>query len=75
MALKNYVSLRAFFDLKVTSKSVTFRIKAYWEKAYKVELENFDDNGDVGEVWFGEDSAQRYQFHHFRNKICLQLFL
>lgn len=33
--------------------------KEYWNEAYLVEKRNFTDYGDVGEVWFGEDSAIR----------------
>uniref|UniRef100_A0A1B6KAE0 Protein-lysine N-methyltransferase g.4659 n=1 Tax=Graphocephala atropunctata TaxID=36148 RepID=A0A1B6KAE0_9HEMI len=33
--------------------------KEYWDSAYIVEIENFKNNGDVGEVWFGEESATR----------------
>jgi len=33
--------------------------KDYWENAYKLELNNYTDHGDVGEVWFGEDAGQR----------------
>ncbi|KAJ8704861.1 hypothetical protein PYW08_012181 [Mythimna loreyi] len=31
----------------------------YWQKAYTKEIENFDEHGDPGDVWFGEDSANR----------------
>ncbi|XP_015585322.1 EEF1A lysine methyltransferase 2 [Cephus cinctus] len=31
----------------------------YWEKTYALEIANFRSHGDVGEVWFGEDSALR----------------
>ncbi|XP_059050351.1 EEF1A lysine methyltransferase 2 [Achroia grisella] len=31
----------------------------YWQKAYTTEIINYDEHGDPGEVWFGEDSAQR----------------
>ncbi|XP_012287836.1 EEF1A lysine methyltransferase 2 [Orussus abietinus] len=31
----------------------------YWEKTYSVEIDNFKSHGDVGEIWFGEDSALR----------------
>ncbi|XP_065221075.1 EEF1A lysine methyltransferase 2 [Planococcus citri] len=31
----------------------------YWDKAYSNELNNFQDHGDVGEVWFGEESIIR----------------
>ena len=33
--------------------------KDYWDSCYQTENENFDDNGDVGEVWFGEEAAAR----------------
>ncbi|XP_012250673.1 EEF1A lysine methyltransferase 2 [Athalia rosae] len=31
----------------------------YWDKTYSLEIDNFKHHGDVGEVWFGEDSALR----------------
>ncbi|XP_026747939.1 EEF1A lysine methyltransferase 2 [Trichoplusia ni] len=31
----------------------------YWQKAYTKEIENFVEHGDPGDVWFGEDSADR----------------
>lgn len=33
--------------------------KKHWDKTYKGELREFSDYGDVGEVWFGEESEQR----------------
>lgn len=33
--------------------------KEFWDSSYELELNNFDDHGDVGEIWFGEDSATR----------------
>ncbi|XP_030011658.1 EEF1A lysine methyltransferase 2 [Sphaeramia orbicularis] len=33
--------------------------KEYWEDAYEKELETFKDIGDVGEIWFGEESMSR----------------
>ncbi|XP_021172882.2 EEF1A lysine methyltransferase 2 isoform X1 [Fundulus heteroclitus] len=30
-----------------------------WEEAYQKELETFKDIGDVGEIWFGEESMSR----------------
>nr|CAD7391966.1 unnamed protein product [Timema cristinae] len=31
----------------------------FWEDTYALEIGNFQDHGDVGEVWFGEDSSLR----------------
>ncbi|KAJ3270482.1 hypothetical protein HDV01_007789 [Terramyces sp. JEL0728] len=31
----------------------------YWDKLYRKEVENFNDFGDEGEIWFGQDSAER----------------
>ncbi|GBP13574.1 EEF1A lysine methyltransferase 2 [Eumeta japonica] len=31
----------------------------YWKNAYATEIENFQNHGDPGDVWFGEDSAFR----------------
>ncbi|XP_020494845.2 EEF1A lysine methyltransferase 2 [Labrus bergylta] len=33
--------------------------KEYWEDAYQQELETFREIGDVGEIWFGEESMSR----------------
>lgn len=33
--------------------------KEYWDDAYQKELETFKDIGDVGEIWFGEESMSR----------------
>lgn len=33
--------------------------QTYWQKAYTKEIINFEDHGDPGDVWFGEDSAYR----------------
>lgn len=33
--------------------------REYWEEAYKKEIVNFEQHGDPGDVWFGEDSAFR----------------
>ncbi|KAK7901185.1 hypothetical protein WMY93_017954 [Mugilogobius chulae] len=33
--------------------------KEYWDEAYEKELETFKDIGDVGEIWFGEESMTR----------------
>ncbi|KDR06587.1 EEF1A lysine methyltransferase 2 [Zootermopsis nevadensis] len=34
-------------------------MKEYWNEAYLIEKKNFSDYGDVGEIWFGEDSGLR----------------
>merc|ERR1711962_747566 len=31
----------------------------YWEKVYERENKNFGENGDEGEVWFGEEAMGR----------------
>ncbi|XP_056333090.1 EEF1A lysine methyltransferase 2 [Danio aesculapii] len=33
--------------------------KEYWDGAYKRELQTYKDIGDVGEIWFGEESMHR----------------
>uniref|UniRef100_A0A8D8B8B9 Protein-lysine N-methyltransferase n=1 Tax=Culex pipiens TaxID=7175 RepID=A0A8D8B8B9_CULPI len=33
--------------------------KEYWEASYDTEIQNYKDHGDVGEVWFDEDSQLR----------------
>ncbi|KDN43682.1 hypothetical protein K437DRAFT_147393 [Tilletiaria anomala UBC 951] len=33
--------------------------KAHWDEVYAREVKNFNDFGDEGEVWFGEDSVDR----------------
>lgn len=33
--------------------------KAYWDKSYNTEIGNYKSHGDVGEVWFDEDSQIR----------------
>uniref|UniRef100_A0A182M0T4 Protein-lysine N-methyltransferase n=1 Tax=Anopheles culicifacies TaxID=139723 RepID=A0A182M0T4_9DIPT len=33
--------------------------KDFWEASYTREIENYRDHGDVGEVWFDEDSQNR----------------
>ncbi|XP_067093060.1 EEF1A lysine methyltransferase 2 isoform X1 [Osmerus mordax] len=33
--------------------------KEYWDDAYQRELQTFKDIGDVGEIWFGEESMTR----------------
>ncbi|XP_017076058.2 EEF1A lysine methyltransferase 2 [Drosophila eugracilis] len=31
----------------------------YWESSYNREIRNYKSHGDVGEIWFDEDSQQR----------------
>ncbi|RKP12114.1 S-adenosyl-L-methionine-dependent methyltransferase [Piptocephalis cylindrospora] len=33
--------------------------QSYWDKAYERELANFEDTGDIGEIWFGEESVDK----------------
>ncbi|XP_050079111.1 EEF1A lysine methyltransferase 2 [Anopheles maculipalpis] len=33
--------------------------KHYWEKSYELELKNFHDHGDCGDIWFDEDCQLR----------------
>lgn len=38
----------------------------YWDKRYKTEIKNFRTHGDIGDVWFGEESMDRV--FHWMNK-------
>lgn len=33
--------------------------KDYWDRSYDTEIKNYASHGDVGEVWFDEDSQIR----------------
>ncbi|KAK4515055.1 uncharacterized protein ATC70_002665 [Mucor velutinosus] len=33
--------------------------KSYWDTVYDRENDNFKEIGDIGEIWFGEDSVER----------------
>uniref|UniRef100_F1L445 Protein-lysine N-methyltransferase n=1 Tax=Ascaris suum TaxID=6253 RepID=F1L445_ASCSU len=33
--------------------------KEYWEERYKIELENYEDFRDEGEIWFGRSAENR----------------
>ncbi|XP_063545378.1 EEF1A lysine methyltransferase 2 [Cydia strobilella] len=33
--------------------------QSYWQQAYTKDISNFEEHGDPGDVWFGEDSAYR----------------
>nr|XP_022910099.1 EEF1A lysine methyltransferase 2 [Onthophagus taurus] len=41
----------------------------YWDKLYKKEIENYKNNGDVGEIWFGEDIVDRVLRWILKNNI------
>lgn len=33
--------------------------KEYWDTTYERELKTYDEIGDEGEVWFGEEAVER----------------
>ncbi|KAL7631900.1 UNVERIFIED_CONTAM: hypothetical protein RMT77_017792 [Armadillidium vulgare] len=33
--------------------------KKYWDESYKKDLINFEKYGDIGDIWFGEESMLR----------------
>ncbi|KAI9362976.1 S-adenosyl-L-methionine-dependent methyltransferase [Zopfochytrium polystomum] len=33
--------------------------RQHWDEVYEREVRNFDDHGDIGEVWFGEDTVMK----------------
>ncbi|KAH9959575.1 S-adenosyl-L-methionine-dependent methyltransferase [Russula dissimulans] len=33
--------------------------RAHWDEVYQREVANFDETGDEGEIWFGEDSVEK----------------
>ena len=43
----------------VNFESSKLGTKEYWDSCYDLENENFDCDGDVGEVWFGEEAGVR----------------
>lgn len=43
----------------VNFQSSKLGTKEYWDDCYELENENFDDHGEEGEVWFGEEAGER----------------
>lgn len=43
--------------------------KEFWEKSYSNEIKNYKSHGDVGEVWFDEDSQFRVITWMIKNDI------
>lgn len=43
--------------------------KDYWDKSYKLEIANYKSHGDIGEVWFDEDSQFRVIKWMLKNQI------
>lgn len=43
--------------------------KVYWDKSYNLEINNYKSHGDVGEVWFDEDSQIRVINWLIKNEI------
>lgn len=43
--------------------------KDYWDKSYTTEIANYKSYGDVGEVWFDEDSQIRVIHWMIKNEI------
>lgn len=43
--------------------------KAYWDQSYATEIANYKSHGDIGEIWFEEDSQFRVIKWMLRNDI------
>lgn len=45
--------------------------KEYWDQSYDSEIRNYKSHGDVGEVWFDEDSQIRVINWMLKNDITV----
>ncbi|XP_055925577.1 EEF1A lysine methyltransferase 2-like [Argiope bruennichi] len=43
--------------------------KEYWDQFYSVELKNFEDHGDIGEIWFRKKNLERIVKWLEKNKV------
>ncbi|KAJ2456196.1 Protein-lysine N-methyltransferase efm4 [Coemansia sp. RSA 2336] len=42
-----------------TFKASRLGRKEHWDDVYDREISNFNESGDIGEIWFGEDAAMK----------------
>ncbi|KAI9475027.1 Protein-lysine N-methyltransferase efm4 [Coemansia sp. RSA 989] len=42
-----------------TFKASRLGCKEHWDDVYDREINNFNESGDIGEIWFGEDAAMK----------------
>ncbi|KAJ2842090.1 Protein-lysine N-methyltransferase efm4, partial [Coemansia brasiliensis] len=42
-----------------TFKASRLGCKEHWDSVYDREISNFNESGDIGEIWFGEDAAMK----------------
>lgn len=50
-------------------KSSELGTKEYWDQSYATENANYKSHGDIGEIWFEEDSQFRVIKWMLRNNI------
>ncbi|GFQ74711.1 EEF1A lysine methyltransferase 2 [Trichonephila clavata] len=57
------------------SSSCELGRKEYWSEFYSTELENFEDYGDIGDIWFGKKNLERIVKWLDKNKVdkCLPI--
>ncbi|GBM88585.1 EEF1A lysine methyltransferase 2 [Araneus ventricosus] len=51
------------------SSSCELGKKEYWSQFYSTELENFEDHGDTGDIWFGKKNLERIVNWLEKNKV------